>query len=271
MHTHWTELTNNQCTLEVIICVSILASVFQFSRIYHYIHLFDRCHHDDEHFICSISGWPRRFDRVLRWAAGIFVIISIEIWGERKLHESAPNFTQQSVHDYKSLSPFAILLFATFTALLLWDGNLYLWKKRSDSSATGKIWNWLQTNIPKIFGRLPILGVNAGKSLKEYDPNLKALQRSSGMIFSACLYFLLMNPNSILAVFGFGMAFLAFVGLWIWDYNFFQNPGRNWTKPLIETFSPVLTILDLFPESNCRPAVAPVVPTTSQSNPPQPR
>ncbi len=220
----FSELTVNTLTLEAFVCISMISVVLQFSRIYHYIHQFDRFRHDDDHFISFLKGWHGRRDRIFRWAAGICVIVTIEVWGGRTIQEHNPaDYGAEAQCNYGALCHFALFLFITFALLFAWDLNLYRWRKKYASK------------IPE----------RAQKSLEEYEPSLKMQQRIAGMMFSALLWPMLARPDLLPCIILFVAALTVFILLWIKDYKLTSDLKGGIRQLFEETFSPFLTILGL--------------------------
>jgi len=235
----WNNLDVFTRCFESFCLAAMFASVIQFSRIYYYIHLFDRYQRQQQvHFISCFTGLHRSFDRLWRWAAGVCVIFLMERWGTNSIYEYEPNV------DTHSLYSFPVLLLAVFVFLLFWDINLFVWKKR---------------------GGLRELNHTQIRTLKQYNAKLKVAQRISGIAFSLLLLCLLNNPKSPWRLSLFCCSLSIFVLAWFVDYippRFrLWNSGSkrrlesdsNWFFDLLlalgtflfEVLSPLITIISL--------------------------
>lgn len=225
----------NHVFLGWIICVSLFAAIFQFARIYYYIHEFDSRHDDDRHFIHHLSQHKgsRIGDRSLRWLAGIIVICAVEKLGAENLHEHWRKVIDNPIDNSQLLIPFAVLCVVTFALLGAWDINLWLWLKKHKET----------------------MDSDAQESLNRYDPFLKRIQRATGLAFSVVLCIALAAPSDSACIFFWGGFMLLFVLAWVVDYSpprvrpwiergaSLDGPGGNILR---ELFGSVVTILRLF-------------------------
>jgi CHASE2 domain-containing sensor protein len=213
----WRLLESNVQFMEIVVSGSIIATLLQFSRIYHYMHELDRGSEASGHILYSIKGGHRVLDRSLRWLVGICVIFTIEDLGKESLHE----YVASKQAAYLSLVPFAKMLLLTFVLLFVWDWNLSHWKKGKNAETPGmnseRWWDFWHHLFGAMFSLFLLLMLK-NSAPKHSDP-LPFIYLSGG--FSA-----------------------LFIASWL-SYYVRRAPIRiDWTKPWQEIFSPLIAIRD---------------------------